>query len=1191
MISSPELLREMQAAVRALQESIRARIDEQPDVAAHLESEHVKAKSAGRTAMALRDWREGEITQAAVAWVLGCVFVRFLEDNRLIDEPLLAASGPRRSEAVAAYSEYVSEHPAHTDREFLEHCFRAAARFPAVRPVFDERHNPLWRLGPTADGATELLARFTRRDGETGELALDFEDPQLSTRFLGDLYQELSEDAKKRYALRQTPAFVEEFILDRTLEPALEEFGLEGFRLIDPTCGSGHFLISAFERLFARWSEREPGTEPGVLVGYALGSVYGIDLNPFATAIAEFRLVIAALQAAGISRLAEAPPWTLNLATGDSLLHGPLPETADGTLFDDRRMRQGIAHVYETEDAPKLQAMLGKGFHAVVGNPPYIAVQDSALRDAYRERYTSCKGKYVLVVPFMERFFELARMVDSDGTARSGFVGKITGNNFMKREFGQKLVEEFLPSVDLQTVIDASGVYIPGHGTPTVILFGRTRSPVTSTLRVLDGIRGEPSQPQQPAEGVVWRSIVDLVDLPGEENDFIRASDIARSEILTHPMTLGVGRELKLRLEANRPTVDEFSASIGFASFTGMDDGFVLDPATAKRLRLHGVGKPFVIGDAVRDWALKQETYAVAPYDDSFDPIPLDLASSWARLLWPNRTVALNTVSFGNKTRRELGDDWWTWYRWVASKYRTPLSITWGEVATHNHFVLDRGGKVFKQTAPVIKLAADATEDDHLALLGVLNSSVACFWLKQVCQNKGSTVDNRGARQRTAPFEDFFQIASTKVKACPLPSDMNRELASELDKLAVARSTTIRDALADRVLSGPRSLAQAHEVDALARARMIFLQEELDWRTYAAYGLLEPGADGVLAPDEVITDPSFGIAFGERAFEFTLARLSDSDSESTTWFARHKAEPKPEPPAAWPEPYRRVVSSRIQAIARNPAIAAIERPEYKRRWNEEPWEERVEHEVIDTVLDAIEQPALWSGNRLRSAAELTDVVVREQPRVGEALELLMGPKDASRAAVVDRLVRGAAVPYLAAQRLTESGLRKRATWEEVWELQRAEDRGEPVGEIPTPPKYKKEDMRAGVWTHRGKLDVPKERFVLAPGAERATDPSALIGWAGWNHRDLAVALATHVAELRESEAAGADRLTPLLAGILEQLPWIAQWHPEPDPTYGPMADFFRGFLDNELALLGLSDDDLRAWRPAPTTRGRKKATA
>ena len=67
------------------------------------------------------------------------------------------------------------------------------------------------------------------------------------------------------------------------------------------------------------------------------------------------------------------------------------------------------------------------------------------------------------------------------------------------------------------------------------------------------------------------------------------------------------------------------------------------------------------------------------------------------------------------------------------------MSIAFAEVATHNHFVLDRGGKVFKQTAPVIKLPEGASEDDHLALLGVLNSSTACFWLKQVCHDKGGS--------------------------------------------------------------------------------------------------------------------------------------------------------------------------------------------------------------------------------------------------------------------------------------------------------------------------------------------------------------------------------------------------------------------------------------------------------------------
>src|SRR4029077_1121914 len=93
-------------------------------------------------------------------------------------------------------------------------------------------------------------------------------------------------------------------------------------------------------------------------------------------------------------------------------------------------------------------------------------------------------------------------------------------------------------------------------------------------------------------------------------------------------------------------------------------------------------------------------------------------------------------TSFGGKTRLQSGDKWWTWYRWIATKYRTRHSIVFAEVATHNHFVLDRGGKVFKQTAPVIKLPPGATEDDHYALLGLLNSSTGCFWMKQVAHQK-----------------------------------------------------------------------------------------------------------------------------------------------------------------------------------------------------------------------------------------------------------------------------------------------------------------------------------------------------------------------------------------------------------------------------------------------------------------------
>jgi hypothetical protein len=62
----------------------------------------------------------------------------------------------------------------------------------------------------------------------------------------------------------------------------------------------------------------------------------------------------------------------------------------------------------------------------------------------------------------------------------------------MKREFGSKLIEQVLPRLDLTHVVDTSGAYIPGHGTPTVILFGRHRAPVGDVVRTVMGIKGEP---------------------------------------------------------------------------------------------------------------------------------------------------------------------------------------------------------------------------------------------------------------------------------------------------------------------------------------------------------------------------------------------------------------------------------------------------------------------------------------------------------------------------------------------------------------------------------------------------------------------------------------------------------------------------------------------------------------------------
>ncbi|MFC4020357.1 BREX-2 system adenine-specific DNA-methyltransferase PglX, partial [Micromonospora sp. GCM10011542] len=762
-------LKALQAQVKNLVEDLRGQVAEAPVLRAELRQEYAQAQAAERVGGSFEIWLDDVLDQAAVAWVLGCVFVRFCEDNELVDGLWIgsADSAAPAGRAIQHRQAYLIANPRHNDRHWLREAFGYLAELRATGKIFD-RHNPLWRFDISGPAAEELSDFFRRGAGQE---SLRRED--LDTRFLGDLYQDLSAHAKKTYALLQTPEFVEEFILDRTFEPAVKEFGLAATNIIDPTCGSGHFLLGAFHRLVGKWRDREPAIDIKILAERALGQVTGVDINPFAVAIARFRLLIAAMKVCGLTKLERTPAFPVRVATGDSLLPwGAFNSRAQGDLLAEMEGKEVFA--YDSEDADLLKDYLAENqYTVVVGNPPYITVADSARNGLYREIYkTVCHRQYALTVPFAKRFFDLAKWSDGHGDG-AGHVGQITGNAFMKREFGKKLINEyFAHEVELTEVIDSSGAHIPGHGTPTVILVGRAnkrrRSPV---LRTVLGVRGEPSVPQNSGNGLVWRAIVNQIDQPGSESEWISVADFARTQLASHPWSLsggGAGALTTLLADSPSRLAQQIDGQIGFASFPGQDDVFF---APARWFYRHGIERPMhrslVIGEVVRDWGEHCQVDALAPYNEYHKPVDYVAGSAWGRHLWRYRSTLGATMGFGGETRAAAGGPWWTWYRWVPSRYRISASITFAFVATHNHFVLDRGGKVFKQSAPVIKLPEGAMEDDHLRLLGVLNSSTACFWLKQVSQNKGNGGIGGGIGDEG--WEPRYEFTGTKLQEFPLP--------------------------------------------------------------------------------------------------------------------------------------------------------------------------------------------------------------------------------------------------------------------------------------------------------------------------------------------------------------------------------------------------------------------------------------
>jgi hypothetical protein len=352
---------------------------------------------------------------------------------------------------------------------------------------------------------------------------------------------------------------------------------------------------------------------------------------------------------------------------------------------------------------------------------------------------------------------------------------------------------------------------------------------------------------------------------------------------------------------------------------------------------------------------------------------------------------------------------------------------------------------------------------------------------------------------------------------------------------------------------------------------------------------------------------------------------------TTTWFERHGSTPIAEIPGHLPSDYRALVQKRLDEIEKNQNIRLIEQPEYKRRWSTEPWADQQAAALKSFLLDRLERLCDFDG-RMNDAGTPTATLppalvslgevataARRDPLFMEAAEVFTGDVAFDPLALVTSLVADESVPLLPSLRYKDSGLRKRREWERVWDLQRKEDaidartaidpkhpqhltqeqaqqqKQEQVGDIAVPPKYTSADFsKAHYWRLRGKLDVPKERFVSFPGI-LGQDGTPMIAWAGLDHLQLAKALGDFYGMV-QTEYGGSDdpRLVPLLANLSELLPWVRQWHPESLPHYGgPPADFYEQFIRDEAASKSLTPDRLAAWTPpaSKAKRATKKAAA
>ncbi|RJF84178.1 BREX-2 system adenine-specific DNA-methyltransferase PglX [Azospirillum cavernae] len=814
----------------------------------------------------------------------------------------------------------------------------------------------------------------------------------------------------------------------------------------------------------------------------------------------------------------------------------------------------------------------------------------------------------------------------------TGHVGLIVSNSFMKREFGKKLIESVLPQFDLTDIVDTSGAYIPGR-TPTCILFGRNRAPQGETVKALLGKKGEPGKPADPAHGQVWTAILDQIDTIPSESDFITAAVFPRAAYARHPWSIGGGGAIELKEHMERVAkmrLKDVVEDIGFGAVTREDDAYFIGKSAARRKKISKkYTLPVINGSNVRDYAISDSDLGIFPYDsETLDPY---LEDPILKHLWPYRNHLSSRLAYG-KTQIDRGLLWYEYSILFKKRFTAIEPICFALETSGNHFSTQWDRAVFNRTAPMIVVRETPGSGIRRELLSFLNSSLACFWLKQSFQNRGSAIDDLGARQRTDLFEVFYNYTITGIGSIPIPDKLEKHISGLIDSKMKNFSRFM-----EKILESENAPSRL-DIDILMQDAMqslktsISMQEELDWLIYMSFGMADtPGLIEVKRPI---------INLGERAFEIVLARKMKAGDVETTWFERHGSTPITELPEDWPEDYKRIVERRIELIETDRFINLVERPEYKRRWAMEPWKEMEKKALKSWLLDRLEDARYWSHGAIITLAQLADMAMAD-PEFLQVATLYERRDDLDIPALIATLATPEAVPYLPALRYTDTGLYKREEWEKTWEKQRLEDeideelaakvrqirgagkkglpslalnrgrlsgvsgrwgsadeprirkaydniKAEKVGDILPPPKYRSADFqRADYWRLRGGLDVAKERFISYPGAAKDSDGTLAIAWAGWDHLQQARALSAHYLTLKEQEGWPADRLAPLLLGLLDLVPWLRQWHNDVDPTYDArMGDHFDDFVTTEARDLSLTLETLRGWTPSAATKGR-----
>jgi type I restriction-modification system DNA methylase subunit len=539
---------------------------------------------------------------------------------------------------------------------------------------------------------------------------------------------------RKEQGIYYTPTYIVDYIVRGTLGVLLEgkNVDAERVKILDPACGSGSFLIKAFDVLNQDYLKKDKDysqTQLDLATGGAFtrkvkilqDNIFGVDLDKQAVEIAQLNLLL---------KIAEKghrlPLLERNIRCGNSLV-------------DDEKLAGDKAFKWEEQFS---EIMREGGFDVVIGNPPYVRQEElSEIKPYLEANYETYQGTADLFVYFFEKELKVLK--------EDGYFGMIVSNKWLRAGYGKNLrrllagfwIEEFIDFGDLKVFPDAT-IY------PCIIIMRKVKKP-NPKIRICK------------METLGFGSLEEYIR---SNSFFIDQSKLGEKEWNIE------GKERNDLLEKIRtsglPIEEYVGAKIYYGIKTGLNEAFIIDEETRSELIQKepdsaNIIKPVLSGSEIKRYSsLSKSKYLIfIPWHFPLHKGQISGASRDAEESFEKNYPAIYDYLINFKGRLETRNkdetgiryEWYALQRCAASYYEEfdKPKIVWGNLSKRSSFTLDEKNG-FYVNAPACILPTNSRY-----VLGILNSKLMSYFLKSICaERQGGFIEQKPVYVSQVPIKE-----------------------------------------------------------------------------------------------------------------------------------------------------------------------------------------------------------------------------------------------------------------------------------------------------------------------------------------------------------------------------------------------------------------------------------------------------